>query len=155
MRGKYLSNPWIFEHLIYPFCNGNGKVPPLPGLRMNGHLSAVASFFPFIKIGLWQGPSIKPFCIFHGHIDTTMTHASTKIVVPVCPMECNACFSKETNPRNPREFIRLDIIGNVALTHVLGRHFYLDIEPACRRIGWYGTISSNTWYARRDQSVKD
>ena len=68
----------------------------------------------------WCCPAIEPFSIFVAHVYTTMAHPRAEVIVPVGSMEADAESVEEAHPRDARQLISLQVIGQDAVTHVSG-----------------------------------
>jgi hypothetical protein len=68
----------------------------------------------FINIPLSQikdriNPTEKPFGFFCAHVDATMAHWHTKVLMPVGAVEGMPDLGEEARPRDPREHISIGI----------------------------------------------
>src|SRR5581483_3255413 len=104
-------------------------------LVMNVHSRAVAAIVKRVHFVRRERPAEKPFGFTGAHVDTAVTHRCAKILMPICAVKGVARVGKETRPWDAGQFIIVRACEEIAVAHVLGRHFFLNMELAFWRGG--------------------
>ncbi len=82
-------------------------------------------------------PAVEPLGILDAHINTAVAHATAKIIVPVGAVESDPGHMLEkTGPGYTRQLVGIDLGGQLAVSHVLGWQFGIDIKLPAWGFSW-------------------
>ena len=79
----------------------------------------------------WVGrgrPTVKPAGVCIAHIDTTLAHWRTEIVMPEGAVESDAGGVKEGYPGDADQLVGIQVRGQPAIPHMFGRIFAVNGE---------------------------